>query len=284
MQRPSHNKQKSRCSHFHDFQPAILRTSKHINSEARRFLYNDNLFVLVRYSHAHRDPFDLLRTQGLTLLAAKADEVDCFRSSLRISMHVDLYIQGREDSGVESQFVIAANELLFFCKILRQLNNKWPGLLAALNLVLGVFPSSQLHIEASEDIGPSRQITWSPRSLTQQRILLEPFTTLHSMLEFNIADVHGKTERLDARLMQNVKKQATQSPNSMEGSMATIAQLKEQGNEAFRAGDFLLANKLYGSTMQTMTSYLTTANHKGELTAQIVHTYSRAYYQTALPI
>ncbi len=284
MQRPSHAKQRSGCSHFYDFQPAILRTSKRINSEARRFLYNDNLFVLVRYSHALRGIFDVLRTPNLTILAAKEDEVHCFRSALRISLHVDLCNQGKEDLGVESQFVIAANELLLFCKILRQLNNETPGFLSALNLVLGVFPSYQLHVGVSEDTGPSGQTIWSPRSLPQQRRLLEPFATLHSMLEFNIADVHAKTERLDARLMQDVKKRATQFPSSTEENLVTVAQIKEQGNEAFRTGDFVVAKQLYESAMQTMRGYLTTATQEGKITARTTRINSRAHYKAAFPI
>lgn len=93
-----------------------------------------------------------------------------------------------------------ANELPLFCRILKKLdneggidNNEIPRFLSMLNLVLRMFPSYQLGVDAFADIGSSSRVSWSPRSLPQQRRLLEPFAALHSLKNIKITDVEGKT-------------------------------------------------------------------------------------------
>ena len=169
MQRPSRVKRGLTSSRLYDFQSAILCTNKQVNKEARRFLYNDNLFVLVRCPKFIPPEFwtaDL----DLTLLAAGENEV-CYSPSalLIISLQVDLgldVVSANNLFSAESQFVIAANELPLFCRILKKLdneggndNNEIPRFLSILNLVLRMFPSYQLGVDAFADIGSSSRVS-----------------------------------------------------------------------------------------------------------------------------
>lgn len=250
------------CSHFYDFQPAILLTNRQINEEARRFLYDDNLFVLVKYTYS--DPLDILwalSRRDLALVAIQKDDIWSYRSALRVSFHVGLHTKKNDDPRVESQFVIAANELPMFCRQLRGLDNQWLGFLPRLKLVLEVLPSTQLHVGSLVNMRPSNRVSWNPRSLPQQRKLLEPFATLHSTTNLKIADVDGKTQCIDAQLMEDVREKAGRPPYSMGEILDAAAQMKERGNEAFRAGDFALAHSLYESASSNLVAvkrYLTT--------------------------
>ena len=234
---------------MYDFQPAILLTNKRIYKEARHFLYDDNLFVRVRYLHS--SSLGTLWKAKLTLLAAEEDLFSCW-SGPRVSLHVDLSIHGRDDLRVDSQIIIAANELPVFCRILRKLDNEGPGLLSNLKLTLRISPSYQPDVDAFLNMGSSNQMSQSQRSLPQQRRLLKPFAMLHSMWNLEIADVDGKTQYIDAQLMEDVKKRATRRPYSMEEVLDISAKIKEQGNEAFGAGDFALAYSLYDSAFENL--------------------------------
>lgn len=227
---------------MYDLQPAILRTNKQINKESRRVLYNENLFVLVKYPQGFG--LDEVLTQDLTLLAAKEDDVRCFRSDLLISLHVDLCLPG-----IESQIVIAANELPVFCRLLKRFDDKISGFLSRLILSLGVFPSYTLDVDASAHMRKSSRVSWKPRPLLQQRKLLEPFAGLHSMTNLKIADMDGKTQYINVKLVEDVKKRASRAPYIMEEVLDISAKINEKGNEAFRAGDFALAQSLYESAL-----------------------------------
>ncbi|KAL9074877.1 MAG: hypothetical protein Q9161_002016 [Pseudevernia consocians] len=266
MQRSSRVKRGLDCSQFYDFQPAILCTNKQINKEARRFLYDDNLFVMVRYLHT--SSMGILWKQELTLLAAEEKaEVCCSWSALRVSLHVELSVRKRDDLRVDSQIVIAADELPVLCRILRKLDNGEPGLLSNIKLVLRIFPSCQLDVDEFGYMGPSSRMSWHPHSLAQQRRLLEPFAVLHSMPDMDIIDGDGETQQLDAQLMANVKAKASRPPYSMEEVLDTTAKIKEQGNEAFRVGDFALALSLYESAFDNIEAgerYLDKSTEVGE--------------------
>lgn len=280
-EKPSRVKRGLGCGHLYDLQPAVLRTNKQINKEARRFLYNDNLFVLVKYPHV--ESLDLLWTEELTLLAAEEDEVRSFRSALRISLHVDLCIHGNDNMRLTSQFVIAANDLSVFCSILKKIDNEGPGLLSSLKLILQVYPLFQLDVDAFAYTGPSSRVSRSPRSLAQQRRLLEPFATLRSMT-LEIADVDGETQYIDVQLMEDIKERAGRPPYSMKEVLDTSARIKEQGNQAFRAGDFAHANTLYKSALENLNAgerYLDTDIQEGEFTEQ---TYFEAHFSLAFRI
>lgn len=234
---------------MYDLQPAILRTNKQINKESRRVLYIENLFVLVKYPQGFG--LDEVLTEDLTLLAAKEDDVRCFRSDLLISLHVDLCLPGKIDFPIESQIVIAANELPVFCRLLKRFDDKISGFLSGLILSLGVFPSYTLDVDASAHMKKSSRVSWKSRPLLQQRKLLEPFAGLHSMTNLKIADMDGKTQYINVKLMEDVKKRASRAPYSMEEVLDTSAKINEKGNEAFRAGDFALAQSLYESALVT---------------------------------
>ena len=239
---------------LYDFQPAILRTNKRINVEARRLLYDDNMFVLVR--HPAVFPWDALRVGELTLLAVKEDEGRCSLSSSRISLHVDLKYDlkyhGPEDLPMKPRFVMAANELGTLCRTLERLDQDFPGFLTGLNVKLGIFPRYQLVANASAITGSPSLLVWSPRPFPEQRILLEPFSALHSVKNLEIASVDGKTERIDAQLMEEVKERACGLPPSREEVMATTTKIEDHGNKAFRAGDFLHASVLYKSAWENL--------------------------------
>ena len=244
---------------LYDFQPAILRTNKKINNEARRFLYYDNLFVLVGYSH--RDHLETLRTGGLTLLAARKDELRCSWSSQRISLHVNLWSPRSEDLLIESKFVFAADELWLFCKTLERFDNDFPTFFSRLRLILGIFPSYHLGIDDS--------VTTLARPLPQQRMLLEPFSKLQSTKNLKIINVDGMTEGIDAQLMEDVKNKAGRLPQSMKEILLTTNRITDQGNEAFHAGDFRRAFSLYESAWKNLDAgkrYLEEASKAGELT------------------
>ena len=151
MQKPSRAERGLHGSLLYDFQPAILLTNKRINSEARRLLYDVNMFVLVRYPPVF--PWDALRIGDLTLLAVKEDEVHCSMSSSRISLRVDLKhdlpYHGHEEPPPKPRFVMAANELEILCRILERLDQECPGFLIGLNVKLGIFPRYQPLTNAS---------------------------------------------------------------------------------------------------------------------------------------
>ena len=239
---------------LYDFQPAILLTNKRINVEARRLLYDENMFVLVRHSAVF--PWDALRVGDLTLLAVKEDEVRCSLSSSRISLHVDLQYDlkyhGPEELPMKSRFVMAANELGALCRTLERLDQDFPGFLSGLNVKLGIFPRYQLVANASAITGSSSLLVWNPRPFPEQRILLEPFSTLHSVKNLEIASVDGKTERIDAQLMEEVKERACGLPPSRGEVMATTIKIEDHGNKAFRDGDFLHASVLYKSAWENL--------------------------------
>lgn len=281
MQKPSRVKRGLGCGHLYDFQPAILLTNKQINKEARRFLYNDNLFVLIKYPHV--DSLDSLWTEEMTLLAVDEDEVCSFRSALRISLYVDLCIHGNDNRRLASEFVIAANELPIFCSILKKIDNEGPGLLSSLKLVLGISPSYQLDVDAFVYKAPSSRVSRNPRSLLQQRKLLEPFATLRSMT-LEIADVDGKTQYVDTQLTEDIRERASRPPYSMVEVLDTSAKIKEKGNQAFRAGDFALASSLYKSALENLNAgerYLDTDIEEGGFTEQ---TYFEAHFSLAFRI
>lgn len=231
---------------MYDFQPAILRTNKKINNEARRFLYDDNLFVLVTYSGGI-NIYGRMLTDVLSKIATGKDEVLRFPSTLRISMQVDLHLRDDQDSRAKSKLVIAAKELWLFCRMLEWLDNGNPWFHSNLNVTLSIFPSYQLDTDASVITRPRSQVVWNPRPLPQQRMLLEPFGTLHSIKNLTIAGMDGKTEHIDAQLMEDVKKSAGRLPKSMEEVLLTANKIKDRGNEAFRAGNFWRASSLYES-------------------------------------
>lgn len=57
---------------------------------------------------------------------------------------------------------------------------------------------------------------------------------------------------IDAQLVEDVKKKSSRPPPSIEEVLHTTAEIKDQGNEAFRAGDFALAAySLYISALKT---------------------------------
>lgn len=232
------------CSYFYDFQPAILLTNRQINEEARRVLYHDNLFVLVKYTYGSSDALKAFSRRDLALVATQKDEVWSYRAALQVSFP-SLRDQRREDKLVESQFVIAASELPMFCRILRLLDNEWLGFLSSLELVLIVLPSAPLNVDSFVNMSRSNRVSWVPRSLQQQRKLLEPFATLHSIMDLKVVDVDGKTQDINAQLMEDVRVRAGQPPYSMGEVLDAATELKEQGNEAFRTGDFALAHSLY---------------------------------------
>lgn len=264
---------------MYDFQPAILRTNKMINNEARCFLYEDNLFVLVTYSGGVH-MYACMRTEVLSKIAAEKDKVLRFPSTLRTSMQVDLYLRGNQGSRVESRFVIAAKELWLFCRMLQWLDNEKPCFLSNLNIKLGIFPSYQLDIDASVTTGLRSQVVWNPRPLSQQRMLLEPFGTLHSIRNLTIAGMDGKTEHIDAQLMTDVKKRAGRLPKSMEEVLLTTNRIKDRGNEAFRAGDFWRARSLYKSASRNLNAgerYIQEAHLTDELTKYLCDHYQLGF-------
>lgn len=240
---------------MYDFQPAILRTNKMINNEAHRFLYEDNLFVLVTYSGGVH-MYACMRTEVLSKIAAEKDEVLRFPSALRTSMQVDLYLRGNQDSRVESRFLIAAKELWLFCRMLQWLDNEKPWFLSNLNIKLGIFPSYQLDIDAS---GLRSQVVWNPRPLSQQRILLEPFGTLHSIRNLTIAGMDGKTEHIDAQLMTDVKKRAGRLPKGWKRFCSQQTGSKTEGTKPSAPVTFgALAhctNQLRGTSMPVNATY-----------------------------
>ncbi|CAD6577001.1 MAG: hypothetical protein ASARMPREDX12_008077 [Alectoria sarmentosa] len=272
-ERPSRGKRGLGCKHLYDFQPAILLTNKQINKEARHFLYDENLFVLIRAPQSVE--FESIWLEELTPLATKEDKVCCFRSALRISLQVDIGVQVKRDLRLESQVVIAANELPVLCSILKKIDNEGPGILSDLKLVLAIFPSYQLDVDAFAHTGPSSRGSWNPRSLSQQRRLLEPFAMLHSMTNLEIADVNGDTQNIDAQLMVDVKKRASRSL-STEEVLDGSAKIKEQGNKAFHAGNFELAYSLYMSALGNIEAgerylderYFDTSTREGALAEQ----------------
>ena len=100
------------------------------------------------------------------------------------------------------------------------------------------------------NIGPSKRVSWSPRSLPQQRRLLEPFALLHSVTNLKISHVSGKTQNIDAQLMEDIKERASRPPDSMKEILNSSVKIQEQGNEAFRAGDFTLASSRYEPALE----------------------------------
>ena len=229
-QKPSRAKRGIYGRHLYDFQPAILRTNKRINSEARRFLYDENLFVRVRYSSGFTD--SELLTRGLTLLADEEDDERCSSYPSPISLRVDLIHHGRRKLPLKLNpiFMMAAQELEVLCKYLEKFDQEWPGFLMDLKVKVGIFPRF-----------------WSSRPFPQQRILLEPFNILHSVNNFEIISMDGNIERIDATLMKEVKEKAGGLPPSIEGVVIAATKIEDYGNEAFRAGDFWHAAALYKS-------------------------------------
>ena len=75
-------------------------------------------------------------------------------------------------------------------------------------------------------------------------MLLEPFSTLHCIKDLEIASMDGKAESIDAQLIQRVKERAHRLPQSKDELLVTTIKIKDQGNEAFRAGNFWLACSL----------------------------------------
>ena len=280
------------CSHLYDFQPAILSTNKQVNKEARGFLYNDNLFVLVKYPHFVGPEF-WAETVNLTLLAVGENEVRCFQSNLLVSLQVDLGFIGASENHVfraESQFVIAADELPVFCRSPKKPDNEGESeelkLFSMIDLVLKLFPSYRLGVDAFVNIESSSRVSWSPRSLPQQRKLLEPFATLHSITNLEVTDVDGKTQYVDAQLAEDVKESARRL-DSMGEILDESTKIKERGNEAFRAGDFTLADSLYGLAMDNLDTglrYLSSGSKEGVPGDMPEQTYFRAHFSLALRI
>lgn len=292
MQRPLRVEQGLKCGKLYDLQPAILSTNKQVNDEAHSILYNDNLFVLVRYPHGFESNF-WTETVGLTLLATGQNEVRCLWSVLPISLQVDLGIISAPENLVfhaESQLVIAANELPVLCRCLKRLDNEGGDnedrrFLATLKLVLKMFPSYSLGVDVFVSIEPSSRASWRPRSLPQQRRLLEPFAALHSVRDLEIADVHGKTQFVDAQLVQYVKEMARQPPDSMSGILDKSTKIKEKGNEAFRGGDFSLADSLYTLAKDNLDiglRYCSKGSKEGLPSDMPEITYFRAHFLLAL--
>lgn len=280
------------CSHLYDFQPAILSTNKQVNKEARCFLYNDNLFVLVRYPFAI-PPELWAETLDLTLLAVGENQVRCFRSNLLVSLQVDLGLIGAPEDYIlrsESQFVVAANELPVLCRGLKKLDNEGENeqsrLFSMLNLVLRMFPSYRLGVDAFVNTKSSSRLSWSPHSLPQQRKLLEPFASLHSVMNLTITDVDGKTQYVDAQLAEGVKKSARRL-DSMREILDESTKIKDRGNEAFRAGDFTLADSLYKLAMDNLDTglrYVSRGSEEGVPGDMPEQTYFRAHFSLALRI
>lgn len=289
MQKPSRVKRGLTCSRLYDFQPAILSTNKKVNNEGRRFLYNDNLFVLVRYPHVVESEF-WAETLDLTLLAIGENEVFGFQSNLLISLQADLGLVGAPEDLVfraESQFVIAADELPVLCRSMKKLDNEGEyeksGLLSWMELVLRMFPSYLLGVDAFVNTESSSR---SPRSLPQQRKLLEPFATLHSIMNLKVTDVNGKTQYVDAQLAEDVKESARRL-DSMGEILDESTKIKERGNEAFRAGDFTLADSLYKLAMDNLDTgrrYLSQGSKEGVPGDMPELTYFRAHFSLALRI
>ena len=214
------------------------------------------MFVLVR--HPFSFLLDSLLTRKVTRLPAKEDELHCSLSSSRLSLHVDLHYFGDDEVDnppVGPGFVMAANELGILCWILVTLDHEFPGHLPRLNLKLGIFPRYQLVANASAITGSSSLLDWKSRPFPQQRMLLEPFSTLYSVTNFEIASMDGETERLDAQLMKDVKERAGRPPPSMEEVTIATTKIEDDGNEAFRAGDFLHACVLYRSARDNLHSW-----------------------------
>ena len=271
MQKPSRAERGLTANTLYDFQPAILLTNKRINSEARRFLYDDNMFVLVRSNL--KNHLGVLRTSGLTLLAAKEDETRFFRSSLRIAIHVDLDLRytGWENDPLESRFVIAAHELWHFCKILDRFDNQWQ-IFPQLHVTLGIFPYCQQDVDSSGITGLSKPMVWGSRPFPEQRMLLEPFGTLHSLKNLDITSVDGKTERIDAQLIKCIKERAGRLLPSIEELMVTTTNIEDQGNEAFHTGDLVQAASLYKSARKNLKAgYYWTADDFPEHSVICVH-------------
>ena len=259
MQLWSSGKSASYGSELYNFQPAILRTNKKINNEAHRFLYNDNLFVLVRYPRPH--PWDALVKGHLTPLPVKEDELHCSLSSSRLSVHVDLQTRFFGDEQLdglteESGFVIVASELEILCRILVRLDQEYPGFLMRLNLKLGIFPPYQLVANAPAITGSSSPLAWKSRPFPEQRMLLEPFSTLHDVKNFAIASIDGRTDLIDAQLMKGVKERAGGPAPSLEEVTVITRKIEDHGNEAFRAGDFLHACVLYKSARGNLKGWI----------------------------
>lgn len=250
MQRPSSHKFDFLRTHFYDFQPAILLANKRIYNEARHFLYNDNLFVIVRSAgcpNPYSRPMDGFQRPVVTQLAAKKDEIRSLKSARRISMHVDVLYR-KEDLRNASYFVIAGHERPVFCKFLKQLDNTAiPGFLSELRLVLGILPSHQMNVQTSTKTMTSSRVVRNPLSLPEQRMLLEPFAILHSVRNVTIVAVNGRTKCLDKQLIEDVKRSAARSPDSMEEALIAASKIKDQGNEVFRAGNFQIAYEMYDS-------------------------------------
>ena len=129
-----------------------------------------------------------------------------------------------------------------------------------LKVTVGVFPRYQLVSSASAITRSSSLLVcrsssllvWSSRPFPQQRILLEPFSILHSVNNFEIISMNGKMERIDAQLMKEVKEKAGGLPPSIEEVVIATIKIEDDGNEAFRAGDFSHAAVLYKSAWEDL--------------------------------
>ena len=262
---------------MYDFQPAILTTSKRINDEARRVLYNDNKFVLVRY-HVRGDfhHFHHLWDPNLTPLSLKSDHVRYFWSTQTVSLHVDLYLNGLERLCAEPQFVIAVDELPLFCRALERHITVSPDLFAGLELGLSDSSFHQLDVDDSLMTASTRLAGWSPHSLMQKRMLLEPFTMIRGLKTFTIAVLNGKTGDFDARLIEAIKKRVCRLPATMEEVFVQTASIEDRANEAYRAGHLWLAKSLYDLAEEDLAATLfKTENIEGahNIGSKTGHTY-----------
>ena len=229
----------------------------------------------------------------MTLLAVGENQVRCFRSKLLVSLQVDLGLIGAPEDyvfGAESQFVVAADEIPVLCRGLKKLDNEGDNeelrLFSMIELVLRMFPSYRLDVEAFVNIEPSRRVLWIPHSLPQQRKLLEPFATLHSITNMKVTDVEGKTQYVDAQLAEDVKETARRL-DSMGEILDESTKIKERGNEAFRAGDFTLADSLYKLAMDNLDTgarYCSQGSKEGVSGDMPEQTYFRAHFLLALQI
>ena len=180
--------------HIYRFNPAILRTNKQIESEARRVLYYENLLVRIHSdgsvlsSQEFQSSF-IAATYGLPILAGGDFTLRAKYPAMEVNLLTiysppDGFLNYGETGYWQDCFLIASDDLPTFCWILLMHGQSRHQPLEELTIAIEMTHDIDM-IADKNDVTVSHQVDVKPMSPRISR-LLEPFRSLHYLKAVHI--------------------------------------------------------------------------------------------------
>lgn len=204
----------------------ILCTNRQIHDEALA-IFRENRFIYIRtpWTHLKNDVI----TQGKFPLIAEKKANMCKLWHMRMVLDV----KGQSVRGISYDYITCLEDLPALCKLLFYTSCQWGDFSSILHIALHV-----------QDPSSNDQSSALPQALQEDFVM--PFAILKGLGSMSITG--SVTNPIKKRL-----KKAMKQPNPTAGDyLEAAARLKDEGNIAFKAGQYRLSINLYFQAYEAM--------------------------------